>query len=87
MKIKDGYLLRQVAGSWVVLPIGEETLNFNGMMTLNEAGRLLWQALEDGADLETLAAVLTERYEVSKEQALADAEEFVEKLTSAGCME
>lgn len=87
MKIKDGYLLRQVAGNWVVVPLGEATLNFNGMMTLNESGKLLWRALENGTDRESLAAVLTERYEVSWEQALTDVGEFVQRLTEVGCVE
>lgn len=87
MKIKEGYLLREVAGNWVALPIGEETLNFNGMMTLNSSGRILWQALETGCDREKLAEILTENYEVSLEQALVDVDEFLAKLIAAGCID
>ena len=87
MKIKAGYLLREVAGHWVVISLGEETLNFNGMMTLNASGRLLWQALEKEADRESLAKVLTERYDVSLEEALADVDAFVVKLKGYGCIQ
>ena len=38
MKIKEGYLLREVAGSNIVVPIGEGELNFSGVITLNDVG-------------------------------------------------
>lgn len=86
MKIKDGYLLREVSGNWVVLALGDETLNFNGMMTLNASGRLLWQTLEQGADQESLTKVLTDHYEVSQEEARVDVDAFLAKLQMIGCI-
>ena len=65
MKIRDNFLLRQVADTWVVMPIGQEMLDFNGMLTLNETGALLWQKLQEGADLDGLVAALTAEYDVS----------------------
>ena len=87
MKTKDNFLLRQVADTWVVMPIGQEMLDFNGMLTLNETGAFLWQKLEEGADLEGLVTALTAEYDVSAEEARADAEEFCRKLLQAGCAE
>lgn len=48
MKLKENFVLRQVADTWVVLPVAEATLDFNGMLTLNETGAVLWRALEQG---------------------------------------
>ena len=87
MKIKNNFLLRQVAETWVVMPIGQEMLDFNGMLTLNESGAFLWQKLQEGADLDGLVAALTAEYDVSEEVARKDAEEFCNKLLSAGCAE
>lgn len=87
MKIKENYVLRQVADSWVVLPMGDAVADFNGMISLNETGALLWKKLEQGADLEALASLLTKTYDVSKEVALADAEKFVCKLRSSQMLE
>lgn len=87
MKLKENFALRPVADTWVVLPLGAETINFNGMLTLNESGALLWQALEKGGDRETLADALMAEYIVDRVQALADADEFLEKLRKAGCLE
>jgi len=87
MKLKTDFLLRQVAGSWVVVPVGMASVDFNGMLTLNESGALLWKTLESGADREALVEALTSEYEVSAEQAGADVDEFIETLLQAGCLE
>ena len=87
MKIKEGYVLRQVAGLWVVLPLAEETVNFNGMIKLNDCGALLWKELEQGCDLEGLVDAVLAEYRVDREQAQADAEKFLENLSAVGCLE
>lgn len=87
MKLKKNFVLRPVADTWVVMPIGQESVDFNGMITLNESGALLWKALEQGGDAEALAAALCAEYNIDKETALADAREFMDKLVAAGCAE
>jgi hypothetical protein len=87
MKIKENFHLRKVAGTWAVLPTGDATLDFNGILTLNESGYMLWQLLEKGCAREDLAKALTEEYEVSFEEALADSDAFIQKLTEAKCIE
>lgn len=87
MKLKENFALRPVADTWVVLPLGEESVNFNGMLTLNESGALLWQALEKGGDREALADALMAEYVVDRAQALTDAEAFLDKLRKVGCLE
>ena len=87
MKLKEGFVLRQVAGSWVVLPVGQMTVNFNGMLTLNDSGALLWKTLSNGGSRDDLADALQREYEVDHSVALADADEFLAELTKAGCLE
>ena len=87
MKLKENFLLRQVADSWVIIPVGQDMLDFNGVINLNETGALLWQKLETGADLDALTAALTAEYDVSPEEARADALAFCKKLVEAGCAE
>lgn len=86
MKINKNYVLRNVADTWIVLPLAEESVNFTGMMTLNESGVMLWKRLEQGAEPEDLVSALTSVYNVSAEQAHRDVMEFTEKLISAGCI-
>lgn len=87
MKIKKNFVLRNVADTWMVLPLGEETVNFTNMMTLNESGAMLWGVLETGCDKADLIEALTREYEVTEETAAADVESFLERLTQAGCLE
>ena len=87
MKIKKNLVLRQVAGTWVVLPTDSNVLDFDGMLTLNETGVVLWKLLEQGSTYEEMTSVLLEEYDASREQLLADVHEFVEMLKRAGCME
>ncbi len=87
MRLKPDYVLRQVADAWVVLPLGHASVDFNGMIMLNESGVILWKALEQGADRNALAEALCAEYDVSREEARMDAEAFVNKLAKAGCLE
>lgn len=87
MKLKENFVLRQIVGSWVVLPLGAATVDFDGMLTLNDSGALLWKRLEQGATRDDLADALTAEYDVSREQALVDVDEFYSILVRAGCAE
>lgn len=87
MKIKEGFVLRQVADTWVVMPLGQQSLDFGGMLTLNDTGALLWQTLEKGGDRQAMAKALTDEYEVTLEAALKDVDVFLAKLQEVGCAE
>lgn len=87
MKLSKNFALRQVANTWVVFPLADSTVNFNGLLKLNDSGVILWRALESGADRDALADALTSEYDVSRETALADVDEFIETLIQAGCIE
>ena len=86
MKLKNDFVLRYVADSWIILPLGT-AVDFNRMLRLNEAGALLWKALEQGGDRETLADELTKEYTVDRTQALTDVDAFLKKLIQIGCLE
>mgnify|MGYP007095657831 FL=1 len=45
MKIKNGFAKREIAGSYIVVPVGKEASEFNGMITLNESGSFFWDCL------------------------------------------
>ena len=87
MRINENFVLRQIADTWVVLPLGDTTLDFNGMITLNETGSFLWSILEQGCEQAELADALLREYEVTREQAEADVEEFLNKLRNIDCLE
>ncbi len=87
MRLSKNFALREVAGTWVVLPLRESTLNFHGMMSMNESGAFLWKTLEQPCTREELALALTKEYAVDYSQALVDVDAFLERLNQAGCLE
>lgn len=86
MKRNPNFLLREVAGKQVVVPVGAASVEFGGMINLNAVGAYLWQALETEQTVDTLTAALTDRYEVATEIAQADVEAFVKSLTEVGAI-
>ena len=86
MKIKDGFVLREVADSFVVMNIGGE-LAFNGMITLNEVGAFIWKAVENGDNAEEIAKKITLEYEIDYETALSDTKVIIEKMNGVGVLE
>lgn len=83
MKLKQGFILRQVAGQTVVLPTGDD-VDLNMMITLNETGKFLWERLEKGAEKEELVAALLAEYDVDEATAAVSVERFVAKLNENG---
>ena len=86
MKLKESFVLSEVAGQAVVVPTGKE-LDLSRMITLNGAGKLLWERLAKGAEAEDLVAALLEEYDVDKETAAKDVAAFVKKLENNGCLQ
>jgi hypothetical protein len=87
MKIKEGYLLREVAGSNIVVPVGEGSMDFSGVITLNDVGAFLWKNLENDTDKDELLKALLSEYDVDEAVAKADIDEFIERLKGAGLVE
>lgn len=79
MKLKEGFILRQVAGENVVLSVSAD-VDLNGMITLNDTGCTLWKRLEQESAMEDLTAALLAEYQVDEQTAQVAAAQFVEKL-------
>lgn len=79
MKLKDGFLLRTIAGQTVVLPSGGD-LDLNMMITLNDTGAFLWEKLQQETDEAALVAALLAEYDVDEPRAAAAVAAFVKKL-------
>ena len=83
MKIKNGFILRSVAGQTVVLPTGDD-LDLNMMITLNETGAFLWEHLQGETDENALVSALLSEYDVDKSTARKAVSGFVAKLNDHG---
>ena len=83
MKLKEGFLLRQVAGRNVALPIAAD-LDLNAMITLNDTGAFLWKQLAEETDEAGLVSALLAEYDVDQATAQKSVTAFVQKLRDNG---
>lgn len=87
MKIKSGFMMREVAGTYVAVAVGARSADFHGMVNLNETGAFLWKALEQGVEREQLVQSLLDNYDVSEEQAMNDVDKFIAMAVENGFVE
>lgn len=74
------YILREIAGEYVLVSVGNEVANFCGIVKLNVSAKVIWDTLRDGATKGELVQVLTDAFTISEEQAKADIEKCLELL-------
>ena len=84
MKIKNGFVVRKVGGASVVVPVGNMSKEFHGMINLNETGKFLWDFFTQEHTLDEAVNALCSEYEVSRELAEKDAKNFMATLLDNG---
>lgn len=79
MRIKKGFVLREVCGERVIMGEGLGAINFGKLLALNETAAWLWQQAQamDDFTVESLAEKLCEEYEVEADEAKADVAEII----------
>lgn len=87
MRIKKGFAKREIAGSYIVVPIGNAGKDFNGMITLNESGSFFWDCFQNDITVEDAVRAVTDAYEVDPQTAKKDVENFVEMLKTNNLLE
>ena len=83
MKIKDGFMLREVASQTMVVAIGEASKTFNGIIRLNPTGKFLWEKLQSETTVEELTAAMTSEYDIDETTANQDIIDFINTLKGA----
>lgn len=88
MKIKEGFILKEIAGSFVVVPVGDDLVDFTLMITTNETGAFLWNCLSEDRSEQELVTMLKAEYEGADDAQLeADVAEFVATLKENSVLE
>lgn len=80
MKIKKGFAKREIAGSNIVVPVGNAANDFNGMITLNGSASFFWDCFTKDITIDDAVKLVTDEYEIDEATARADIEAFVKKL-------
>ena len=87
MKVKDGYILKKVMGSYMIVYTGDGDAVCDNMRTLNETGAFLWSLLQNHITKEEMVERLAAEYEVDSLVAIKDIDAFISKLYNANLIE
>lgn len=80
MRVDSGFVLREIAGDYVIIPTGKIVLTFNGLITVNEVGASIWNMLQKEVTFEEIVKGILDEYEVEESVARQDVEEFLRRL-------
>ena len=80
MKINGSFIMREIVGECILVPVEDTALQFSGIISLKEVGAVIWKGLEAGMDQSALLQKVLEEFEVSEEEARNDLEEFLQML-------
>jgi hypothetical protein len=84
---REGVVLREVAGEQILVPIRRNVADLKAIFALNGVGRCIWELLDGTRGMDEVLARLVERFDVSSDEAAADLQAFVERLSQAGLVE
>ena len=79
MKTNKLYICREIAGEALLVPVGEETKKFNGMISLTGISSFIWSQIDSSKDIDELVARVLEEYEIDEDTARKDIMEFLKE--------
>ena len=86
MRIEKEFVLREIAGDYIIIPTGKTVLEFNGLRTVNEVGVTLWNMLQEEVTVDQLVQGVLAEYDVDEEVAREDIQEFLDTLDKGGIL-
>lgn len=86
MKVDKEFVLREIAGDYIIIPTGKTVLEFNGLITVNEVGVSLWKMLQDEITFDGLVQGILNEYDVEESVAREDIQEFLDTLINGGIL-
>lgn len=87
MRVSKDLILREVAGEYILIPVGKAALEIHGMINLSESAVLLWKKLQEDCTEEELVQALLNEYDIDRETAAADVRELIEQMQKIGVIE
>lgn len=87
MKRSEDFLLKNVGGQDLLVPLGAKVMDMNSLITLNATGRRVWELLAADRSVEYLVAAVVEQFDVEQERARADVQAFLDDLGRLGMLE
>ena len=86
MKRKPDFMMQNVGGENLVVPLGAQVMDLNGLITLNDTAACVWELLAQECSLAELAAAVAKRFDVTPERARADVQTFLDEIARLGML-
>ena len=86
MKLEKEFVLRELAGDYVIIPVGKTVIEFNGLITVNEVGVSIWNMLQNEVTFDQIVQGILNEYEVEESVAREDIREFLDQLIDGGIL-
>lgn len=86
LRITEKFVIRRIADETVAIPVGSVKGGFSGIISLNEVGEFLFAQLAEERSKEELVSALLTEYDVNRETAQEDVQEFLDNLSKAGLL-
>lgn len=86
MKVSNEFILREIAGEFMLVPVGNAAARFNGLIALNEIGSFIFTALQMEQTEASLVEKITEEYDIDRETASQDLREYLQQLRDIGAL-
>lgn len=86
MRASKDFIMREIAGEHILLPVGAAAVKFNGLITMNDIGRFLYDLLAQDRTEQELGEQIVGAYDVPLETALADIHSFLQQLHEIGAL-
>ena len=87
MRIKYEFSVRNIAGDYVLVPLGEAAIKLSGMITTNDVGVFIMEQLQKDITKQELLANVLDEFEIEPETAAADIDEFTLQLNKFELLE
>lgn len=87
MKKCEEFIIREIAGDYVMMPVGETALKFNGLIMANAVSAFIWEKIEDVDTVEELAKLITDEFEVTYEEAFEDCNILTQQMIKSNWIE
>jgi hypothetical protein len=79
---KDRFAARKVGTELVLVPLKNSVAEMEEMFTLNEVGSVIWEHISTDATEQTLVNAIVDEFDIDRETALADLQEFMTNLAA-----
>lgn len=87
MRLRGEFIIREIMDDVVAVPVGSYALEFNGMVVLNAVSKVIWECLESGSTFQDILLAVTNRFDVTQEEAAEDITDFIEQLRMVGLLQ